>query len=96
MYCRQKLSEDFANFAAFTEYMNFTSEQDGIFRILHQNLRADLEIVKRVCSFNKHLYFYCRGEKTMMNFYKMAEKSCEECQQLAPAMDFDLFTGYFL
>ena len=32
----------------------------------------------------------------MMNFYKMAEKSCEECQQLAPAMDFDLFTGYFL
>ena len=31
-----------------------------------------------------------------MNFYKMAEKSCEECQQLAPAMDFDLFTGYFL
>jgi hypothetical protein len=41
------------------------------------------------------MYFYCRGEKTMMNFYKMAEKSCEECQQLAPAMDFDLFTGYF-
>ena len=32
----------------------------------------------------------------MMNFYKMAEKSCEECQLLAPAMDFDLFTGYFL
>lgn len=31
-----------------------------------------------------------------MNFYKMAEKSCEECQQLAPAMDFGLFTGYFL
>ena len=26
----------------------------------------------------------------------MAEKSCEECQQLAPAMAFDLFTGYFL
>ena len=26
----------------------------------------------------------------------MAEKSCEECQQLAPAMDFNLFTGYFL
>ena len=42
------------------------------------------------------LYFYCRGEKTMTNFYKMAEKSCEECQQLAPAMDFDLFAGYFL
>ena len=32
----------------------------------------------------------------MMTFYKAAEKSCEECQQLAPAMDFDLFTGYFL
>ena len=60
------------------------------------------EIVKQACSYNRYpvlvgnLYFYCRGEKTMMNFYKMAEKSCEECQQLAPAMDIDLFTGYFL
>lgn len=41
---------------------------------------------------NHHFMCKCMGEKTMMNFYKMAEKSCEECQQLAPAMDFDLFT----
>lgn len=33
----------------------------------------------------------CMGEKTMMAFYEMAEKSCEECQQLAPAMNFDVF-----
>ena len=26
-----------------------------------------------------------------MSFYEMAEKSCEECQQLSPAMDFELF-----
>jgi len=40
---------------------------------------------------NHHFMCKCMGEKTMMSFYEMAKKSCEECQQLSPAMDFELF-----